>query len=100
VTVRSSDMTGQSTTARHPVNLDIIRPDPDTEEVDARGACRPGQAFDVPSLARADGIDRVSIGRDGPHLDYNASSPVQSEDVELTATDVDIATDEAEPLAD
>ena len=92
-------MAGQSTTAWHPVNLHVIGPDPDTEEVDARGACRPGQAFDVSSFARADGIDGVSICGDGPHLDYNALSPIQSEEVELTATDVDIAADNIEPMA-
>ena len=40
VTGRSSDMAGQSTTAWHPVNHHVIGPDPDTQEVDARSACR------------------------------------------------------------
>ena len=81
------------------MNHHVIGPDPDTEEVDARSACRRGQTCDVSSLARADGIDGVSIGGDGSHLDDNASSPIQGEEVELTATDLDIAADDIEPMA-
>ena len=92
-------MAGQSTTARNPVNHHVIRPDPDTKEVDTRGTCRRCQTCDASSLARADGIDGVSIGGDGSHLDDNALSPIQSEEVELTATDFEIAADEIEPMA-
>jgi len=81
------------------VNHHVIGPNPHTEEVDSRGACRPGQAFDVSSLARADGVDWVSIGGDGPHLDDDALSSIQGEEVELTATDLDIAADDIEPVA-
>jgi hypothetical protein len=92
-------MAGQSTTARNPVNHHVIGPDPDTEEVDTRSTCRRCQTCDVSSLARADGIDGVSIRGDGPHLDDNAFSPIQSQEVELTATDFEIAANEIEPMA-
>ena len=81
------------------MNHHVIGPDPHTEEVDSRSTYRRCQTCDVSALARADGIDGVSIGGDGPHLDDNASSPIQSEEVELTATDLEIASDDIEPMA-
>jgi hypothetical protein len=92
-------MAGQSTTAWNPVNHHVIGPDPHTEKVDSRSPCRRCQTCDVSSLARADGIDGVSISGDGPHLDDNALSPIQSQEVELTTTDLEIASDDIEPMA-
>ena len=96
---RPSDMAGQSTTAWHPVNHDVIGPDPDTHEVDARSTCRRRQTCDVSSLPGTYGIDGVSIGSDGPHLDDNASSPIEGEEVELAATDLHVAAHDIEPMA-
>ena len=92
-------MAGQSTTAWNPVNHHVIGPDPHSEEVDSRSTCHRCQTCDVSSLARADGIDGVSIGGDSPHLDDNALSPIQSEEVELTTTDLVIASNDIEPMA-
>jgi len=81
------------------VNHHVVRPDPDTEEVDPSSTCCRCQTCDVSSLARADGIDRVSLGGYGPHLDDHPSATIQGEEIELTAADVDIAADHIESTA-
>jgi hypothetical protein len=81
------------------VNQDVIGTQPHSDEVDPGCADRAGQGADTVTFGRAHSVDRVALGRDRAHLDYDSCPVIGRDEVDLApdrvdAVDLDIASDD------